>query len=149
MIVTECERFWSKVDMRGPDECWPWIGAHTDRGYGTFRASGHTQYAHRLAYEATVGPIPDGLQIDHVKARGCTRKDCCNSRHMEPVTPRENTRRGDALGARTARSGRCHRGHDMTGENRYVRPDGQGSRCKACAAIRNRRRRERLAEAAR
>jgi hypothetical protein len=87
-------RFWSHVDRRGDDECWPWT-SYTDRkGYGIFRMPDRPHPAHRWAYEHFVGPIPEGLTIDHVKNKGCTRKDCVNFlAHLEPVTNEVNVLR--------------------------------------------------------
>jgi hypothetical protein len=86
------ERFWAKVDRRGPNECWPWVGAKLQHGYGHLKVGDSYPPAHRVAYELLVGLIPEGLQIDHL----CRNRACCNPAHMEPVTPLENTRRGDA-----------------------------------------------------
>lgn len=84
------ERFWSKVDRSGgPDACWLWTGAPID-GYGTFTVStGVSRRAHRVAYELQVGPIPAGLEIDHL----CRVKLCVNVKHLEAVTHAENLRR--------------------------------------------------------
>ena len=85
----EAERFWSKVNKT--DTCWLWIGAIDHGGYGTFGASaGHSRRAHRWAYEAANGPIPEGLHIDHL----CRVRNCVNPDHLEVVTLAENTRRG-------------------------------------------------------
>ena len=86
-------RFMSKIDRRGDRLCWPWLGTVLNTGYGQFKAAGQRISAHRYAYELFKGPIPDGLTIDHVKARGCVRRDCVNPYHLEAVTIGENVRR--------------------------------------------------------
>lgn len=71
-------------------ECWPWRGALRPTGYGTFtlrRGSWRTSKpAHRAVYELLVGPIPEGLEIDHL----CSNPGCVNPEHLEPVTHLEN-----------------------------------------------------------
>lgn len=84
------ERFWSKVDKSG--ECWLWT-ASTKDGYGTIYVLGKMEFAHRVSYELNVGPIPEGLQIDHVQERGCSSRACVRPDHLEPVTGSENVRR--------------------------------------------------------
>lgn len=79
-----------KIDLRGEDECWPWLGAVGSHGYGIYGRP--RVLAHRWAYEHFVGPIPVGLVIDHL----CMEKTCVNPAHMEPVTIGENVRRGAA-----------------------------------------------------
>lgn len=75
-----------RVEDRGYETpCWIWLGAHTDDGYGKFKA----KLAHRVYYERYIGPIPEGLTIDHL----CRVTDCVNPEHMEPVTNLENIRR--------------------------------------------------------
>lgn len=106
-------RFWAKVDKRGPEECWPWMGAtSTAKGhtYGVWQYSGLNWKAHRIAYTLAVGPIPDEFTIDHVKARGCTMKLCCNPSHLEPVTQSVNTLRQYSDPGRLYRL-TCKRGH--------------------------------------
>ena len=127
------ERFWAKVDRGSDDECWPFTAALTHDGYGRFWFEGGQVMAHRMAYELAVGPIPDGLTLDHVAARGCTRRDCCNPAHLEPTTVRENTLRGKGLTALHARKTHCHRGHEFTPENTYsCGRDGRGRGCRTC-----------------
>jgi hypothetical protein len=95
-------RWWSKVDKRGPDECWPWTDPLT-KGYGRFVVRNEYEVgAHRWGYLHLVGPIPEGLDLDHLchthdpfcaGGADCLHRRCCNPVHLEPVTPEENGRR--------------------------------------------------------
>lgn len=78
------QRFWSKVEYLGPDECWEWTAGKLDNGYGQFWKTEGNQnvLAHRTAYELMVGEIPDGLTIDHL----CRNRACVNPNHMEAVS---------------------------------------------------------------
>lgn len=113
-----------------PDSgCWNWTGTIADTGYGRVRKA----YAHRVAYEFWIGPIPDGLQIDHL----CRNRRCFNPEHLEAVTQRENILRGESPMARHARRTHCVHGHEFTAENTYSPPSGATHRhCRTC--IRNR-----------
>lgn len=124
------ERFWSKVDKRGPDECWPWTGFLESNGYGRVKHKGERTLVHRRAYEFSVGPIPPGLRVDHVchnqdkecpGGNECQHRHCCNPAHLEPVTNRENVLRGQA-GQRWAESTHCPAGHPRVEANVYHPP---------------------------
>jgi hypothetical protein len=80
------DRFWQKVDKSG--DCWVWA-ASTSRGYGTFRVGDRLVPAHRFSYQTEVGPIPDGLFLDH----HCHNRACVNPAHLEPVTHKKNAER--------------------------------------------------------
>jgi hypothetical protein len=82
------ERFWDKAALY-PSGCLVWQAALNSQGYGQFVHDGRTQSAHRLAYVEANGPIPDGLQIDHL----CRVRSCVNPEHLEAVTASENNRR--------------------------------------------------------
>jgi hypothetical protein len=70
--------------------CWNFVGNRNNKGYGRFRLWGRLVTPHRFAYEAFVGPIPDGLELDHL----CRNRSCANPFHCEPVTGQENVQRG-------------------------------------------------------
>lgn len=91
--------------------CWLWTGSLFGSGYALTRFGGGKIRVHRLAYEQAVGPIPVGLVIDHL----CRVRACVNPAHMEPVTVRENTMRGNSPTVLLSRSGRCKQGHVQTG----------------------------------
>lgn len=78
-------RFWAKVDRTG--DCWIWTAARHIKGYGQFWHLGKMSQAHRVAYESLVGPIPNGMQLDHV----CHMRCCVNPEHLHPVTSKENS----------------------------------------------------------
>jgi hypothetical protein len=122
--------------------CWLWTGAVQSRGYGSVAdGRGGTALAHRVAYEAAVGPIPEGLTLDHVAGRGCISKLCINPAHLEPVTRAENVRRAKA--AKT----HCVHGHPLAGENLIIRDRGTHTErsCRICRAETSRRYRQRAA----
>lgn len=94
IIGDDAARFWSYVRKTGPDECWMWTGAicgaPRGKGYGHLNIGGRLVMAHRFAYELLVGPIPEGLVLDHL----CREQYCVNPAHLEPVTQRTNVHRG-------------------------------------------------------
>lgn len=112
------------------DGCWEWTGTRT-YGYGRFRLRGKYVQAHRLMYELLVGPIPDGLQLDHL----CRNRACVRPSHLEPVTQRENILRGEGPTANNATKTHCRYGHEFTPENTYQVKTG-GRFCRACARAR-------------
>jgi len=129
--IALADRFWPKV--RKTSGCWEWTACRTKSGYGIIGAGGRHAYAHRVAYELCVGPIPEGLTLDHL----CRNRGCVNPAHLEPVTMRENLRRGDSPVGREARQTHCLRGHPLSGPN--LRTDRRGHRyCRACCAIHER-----------
>lgn len=85
--------------------------------------------AHRYAYELLVGPIPEGLHIDHL----CRVRLCVNPAHLEAVTCHENNRRSTSPTAVNAKKTHCPRGHEYTEENTYFAPPDGRRMCKPCA----------------
>src|SRR5438132_7769766 len=131
--VPLAERFWDKVDRRGPDECWLWLASDNGAGYGQIaRGSGTGMaLAHRVSYEFLVGPIPEGMTLDHL----CRTPRCVNPAHLDPVPLRENILRGVSPAAQAARKTHCKHGHPFDSKNTYIDPDGI-RRCRECARLR-------------
>jgi hypothetical protein len=108
----------------GEDGCWLWKGATRENGYG---AVGLGSCVHRIAYEWMVGPIPSGMDIDHL----CRVRNCVNPFHLEPVTRSENVRRAALYGPFALRR-YCRRGHALSARTVWTRPfDGQ-TVCRLC-----------------
>jgi HNH endonuclease len=120
------ERIDALTDKSG--DCWIWLGSKTDGGYGTIGIAGKNKLVHRVNYERFVGPIPEGLCIDHL----CRVRACCNPAHLEAVTYRENNLRGMAPTFVAHRAGTCTSGHEMTPENSYVRKNDGKRVCRTC-----------------
>jgi hypothetical protein len=122
------DRIRSKVVI-ADNGCWLWTGAVQSRGYGSIGLHGRSLLVHRLAYEQAHGPVPFGMQVDHL----CRVKRCCNPAHLEAVTPKVNLARAAAAVTH------CPQGHAYDAANTYVKA---GSRqCRACRNDYSRKRR--------
>lgn len=124
------------IDREG---CWEWHGAKYSDGYGMFSEKNagtgdkmKQHRAHRLVYELLVGPVPEGLVLDHL----CRNTLCVNPHHLEPVTPRENQRRGMAGELKTS----CNYGHPYDEANTRIAVGG-GRQCRECDKLNARARR--------
>ena len=122
----------------GPDGCVLYTDCLTSNGYGQISVNGTQMLAHRAIYELTVGPIPDGMELDHtchnqdpscMGGDTCVHRRCINVEHLEPVTGAENTRRGKSWAINGTKT-HCPQGHPYDAENTHV---WNGRRyCRAC-----------------
>jgi hypothetical protein len=129
------------LDLSSP--CWPWPGYVPSDHYPHVMIDGQRKYVHRVSYQLHVGPVPRGWEIDHVchtaavsaglcAGPECAHRACWNPAHLEAVTSRENSLRGNHPLFAVARRKVCKRGHDLTDDrNVWVRPDGR-RRCRVC-----------------
>lgn len=117
-------------------DCWLRVHSIRPNGYAGVHLAGVGQmYAHRVAYEHMVGPIPDGLDLDHL----CRRRNCINPAHLDPVTRKVNIQRA------TDRIVTCPRGHDYDAGNTYIDPKGH-RRCRECKRQLDRARRSAVSQ---
>ena len=135
------DRFLDKVSPEPNTGCWLWTGSlRGPLGHAAFaigsRSDGTRRhvYAYRFAYETLVGPVPHGLELDHVN---CSTPSCVNPRHLVAVSHRENVLRGRGVSADYARRTHCERGHLLGGANVWVIAGRPTSRC--CLACRRMR----------
>lgn len=125
------ERFWAKVLPEPNSGCWLWGAGLSPEGYGRLSESGTRKalYAHRYSYELHKGPIPEGLELDHL----CRVRSCVNPDHLEPVTRKTNMLRG--LGNGNKEKTHCPKGHLYSGQNLIISTRGNGKtfrRCRTC-----------------
>lgn len=125
-------------DMGHTTPCWLWRGGPTSHGYAQAKPPGYRPTgAHRVSYEAHVGPIPDGREIDHL----CRVRHCLNPAHLEAVTRSENVRRGLPYRRQTTAEREwpkriskthCPNGHEYTPQNTMWVDGGSHRRCAEC-----------------
>lgn len=126
------DRFWSKVNNRGPDECWLWTGSVGGPGYGGMK-SRHMLGTHVVSYDLHQGPVP----ADHVVHHLCRTKLCVNPRHLQAVTRSQvHVHLDDTIAARNGAKTHCSRGHELTPENTFRTRRG-GRECRRCRRARS------------
>lgn len=125
--------------------CRLWLGELNWDGYPRMYLAGKKVRVHRVAYELERGPIPEGLQLDHL----CRVRSCINPAHLEPVTLKENLLRGVGFPARNVNKTVCLRGHPLSGENLLLAPNVPGKEraafrrvCRACRKLNEKKRRD-------
>lgn len=119
------------VDDHG---CWLWQGPTNDKGYGVTNYNKIHTKAHQLTYRLQIGPVPEGLELDHT----CRVRKCCNPLHMEAITHAENVKRGllHTVSGNKPKPTSCPKGHPYEGYNLYFDPKG-GMRCRQCGNEKN------------
>lgn len=123
------KRFWSKVEKT--EECWNWTAAKHGQGYGLIKKGDTSVRAHRISVLMSGREIPDGYNVDHL----CRNTSCVRPDHLEVVTSKENTLRGNGITAQEARQTHCKREHEFTPEN--TRTDsGNHRHCLSCETVR-------------
>lgn len=141
------ERFWAKVDRRGPDDCWPWGGTITQDGYGAIARGKKIHAAHRLSYQLGGGTIPPGAVVDHrchdpQECAGgvtCPHRSCMNPNHLRVLTNEENRRLGHTKRPQNGENQRakthCPQGHPYDESNTKWKAGkyGWSRSCRACA----------------
>lgn len=133
----DLRRFLSHVIGSTASDCMLWTGAikkgKNGAGYGVFSIKEKRSYlAHRASYEHFIGPIPEGLQIDHL----CRNRACVNPSHLEAVTCRINILRGQGTAARNATRTHCPKGHPYSGHNLFIRARNGSRECRLCMYLR-------------
>lgn len=123
---------------RMPNGCREWQGSRNRDGYGRITVAGRSRGTHAVAYESVRGPVPEGLVLDHLI---CDNPSCCDEWHLEPVTQRDNSLRGNGATAVNARKTHCIHGHPLSGDNvRMGTRDGFPTRtCRSCEREHHRR----------
>lgn len=125
------QKILSKILIDPNTECWLWQGYADRDGYARIEViGGKNKFVHRLSYEAFTGSIPEGMSIDHI----CKNRGCCNPKHLQQLSIKENILRGDGASSKNNKKTHCNEGHEFSAENTYI--NNRSARvCKTCAKI--------------
>lgn len=148
-------RYWAKVDVREPGECWPWTAPLREDGYGQIglgAGGSRSGVAHRVGYELAYGPIPEGLVVDHdchnldpdCPGGPCSHRACQNPAHFLLRTLGDNVLAGKSFASANTAKTHCDAGHPFDAANTYIRPSGGWRDCRKCRAEAEARRRRKI-----
>ena len=121
------DRTIEKIDASG--DCWVWTGSRGSHGYGQVSIGNRPALAHRVVWGLLVGPIPNGMQVDHL----CRVRHCVNPDHLQIVTQAENIRRGASKAMIASLSRRCKRGHSLAAMPATWNATDRKSWCPTCS----------------
>jgi len=142
MLESLPSRIREKIKVNPSTECWEWTAGDNGSGYGLVQWNGKQNLAHRVVYALINGEIPYGKTLDHL----CRNRSCANPEHLEPVSHKENLRRGET-GKKTGRKQKekthCPQGHPYDKHNTHYRSSGERV-CMSCNRDRQRRRRAKI-----
>jgi hypothetical protein len=130
---------WNRALSKQANGCWLFTGTNTSDGYARWRykPGAPELYVHVWAYQAFIGEIPKGMQVDHrchtddttcPGGQECIHRRCCNPDHLELVTGSENTMRQRHA---NRLKDTCPKGHPYDEQNTIVWNDGK-RRCRKC-----------------
>lgn len=136
------EKFWSRVDVRGQDECWEWMHTLNNWGYGDFRCKGFRSGSARFALTIVGGLTPTKQMY---ACHSCDNRKCCNPAHLRWASAKENSQDMVSRGRNVVCTFKthCRNGHEMTGDNVLKWANGKRA-CKTCTREYDKRRYRRL-----
>ncbi len=134
----------NRINIDPETGCWVWLGTRQSDGYGLVTVREQREYVHRAMFQLFVGPVGNNRELDHL----CQNRLCCNPWHLEAVSSRENSLRGNHPLFMAHRERRCRKGHDLSIEANVARRADGRARCRICRDQYQRDRRAKLREAA-
>ncbi len=136
LVASWAERFWAKVSLGGPSECWPWTAGKCGSGYGSFHLDGRQHLAHRVAIRLAGLGVEQDEVVDHV----CRNRACVNPAHLRAVDRVTNVHENSQAPAHlNSLKTHCAHGHPYSGRNLVLRKGARG--CRVCMTEYQRRKR--------